>query len=305
MDYKTKYEQALAKAKNMIDDLRKGEDILAVSELESMFPELAKSDEERIMKGIKSIIEHYKEDGEVVCPYPFVSLDEALAWLEKQGEKKSFDYKNQDTQNGHKFNIGDIISNGNVEFRIDNIVKNYIGQDCYFLVNIKSEKNGMRYFTIRDSEGNTHYAGETTWLCEQVDAKFEKQEEQKTIDYAEELKKCRENPLYFFDKYVKIKIKEQKPVWGEEDMSKVQRICMYLNEAKKYYANINEVRECMDWLKSLKNRVLPQPKQEWSEEDECYMGECISAIATKDGWSFEEKRKTTHWLKSLKQRIGG
>ena len=263
MDYKTKYEQALAKAKNMIDDLRKGEDILAVSELESMFPELAKSDEERIMKGIKSIIEHYKEDGEVVCPYPFVSLDEALDWLEKQGEKKSFDYKNQDTQNGHKFNIGDIISNGKVEFRVDNIVKNYIGQDCYFLVNIKSEKNGMRYFTLHDSEGNTHNAGETTWLCEQVDAKFEKQEEQKTIDYAEELKKCRENPLYFFDKYVKVKIKEQKPVWGEEDMSKVQRICMYLNEAKKYYANINEVRECMDWLKSLspQNRWKPTNEQ--------------------------------------------
>ena len=43
----------------------------------------------------------------------------------------------------------------------------------------------------------------------------------------------------------------------------------------------------------------------WTEEDECYMSECIGAIATKDGWSFEEKRKTKKWLKSLKQRIGG
>lgn len=41
----------------------------------------------------------------------------------------------------------------------------------------------------------------------------------------------------------------------------------------------------------------------WSEEDECYMGECISAVATKDGWSFEEKRKIKHWLESLKQRM--
>ena len=45
-------------------------------------------------------------------------------------------------------------------------------------------------------------------------------------------------------------------------------------------------------------------KSRWTEEDECYMGECISAVATKDGWSFEEKRKTKHWLKSIKQRIG-
>ena len=41
----------------------------------------------------------------------------------------------------------------------------------------------------------------------------------------------------------------------------------------------------------------------WSEEDECYMSECISAIATKDSWSFEEKRKTKYWLKSLKERV--
>ena len=42
----------------------------------------------------------------------------------------------------------------------------------------------------------------------------------------------------------------------------------------------------------------------WSEEDECYMSECIGAIATKEGWSFEEKRKTKHWLQSLKGRVG-
>ena len=48
---------------------------------------------------------------------------------------------------------------------------------------------------------------------------------------------------------------EQKPTWSEGDSSKVQRICQYLNEAKKYYADITEIRECMDWLKSLKGRL--------------------------------------------------
>ena len=43
----------------------------------------AETEDERIRKGIKSILEHYKESGEVVCPYPFVSIDEAIAWLEK------------------------------------------------------------------------------------------------------------------------------------------------------------------------------------------------------------------------------
>ena len=86
---------------------------------------------------------------------------------EKQGEQK------------HKFIIGDIISNNNVIYRVDNIVKNCIGQDCYFLVNIEMEKKGIRYLILRDSEGKTSHMGEITWLCDQVDAKFEKQGEQK------------------------------------------------------------------------------------------------------------------------------
>ena len=48
---------------------------------------------------------------------------------------------------------------------------------------------------------------------------------------------------------------EQKQEWSEEDMSKVQRICKYLDEAKKYYADITEVRECVNWLKSLEDRM--------------------------------------------------
>ena len=47
----------------------------------------------------------------------------------------------------------------------------------------------------------------------------------------------------------------QSKEWSGEDSSKEQRICKYLNEAKKYYADITEVRECMDWLKSLKDRI--------------------------------------------------
>jgi hypothetical protein len=44
-------------------------------------------------------------------------------------------------------------------------------------------------------------------------------------------------------------------------------------------------------------------KSKWTDEDECHMRECILAVATKDSWSFEEKRRTKHWLKSLKQRM--
>ena len=50
---------------------------------------------------------------------------------------------------------------------------------------------------------------------EEIENRFipwlEKQGERKEIDYNEELKKCRANPLYFFDKYVKVKLNERKP----------------------------------------------------------------------------------------------
>lgn len=53
---------------------------------------------------------------------------------------------------------------------------------------------------------------------------------------------------------------QPKQEWSVEDRSKIQRICTYLNEAKKYYADITEVRECINWLKSLKDRTQPQWK---------------------------------------------
>ena len=55
---------------------------------------------------------------------------------------------------------------------------------------------------------------------------------------------------------------QPKQEWSEEDIFKVQRICKYLDEAKKYYADITEVRECIDWLKSLKDRYTWKPTEE-------------------------------------------
>jgi hypothetical protein len=106
-------------------------------------------------------------------------------------------------------------------------------------------------------------------LYEQRPAEWSKEDEemcQETIDWFE--KKCfpyaleSENPARESIKWLKslkdrvgceancITTKE----WSVEDMSKMQRICKYLDEAKKYYADITEVRECIDWLKSLKDR---------------------------------------------------
>lgn len=66
-----------------------------------------------------------------------------------------------------KFKIGDIITNGEVTFRIEKIGQNHFGY-YYKLVNVDTEKKGLRY--LKESDGS--YFGETGWLCEQVDELF-------------------------------------------------------------------------------------------------------------------------------------
>ena len=103
------------------------------------------------------------------------------------------------------------------------------------------------------------------------------------------------------------KLYKQKPAWSAEDTFKVQSICKHLDEVKKYYADITEVRECIDWLKSLDGRVLPQQKKEWSEEDESNFQRLIDVIkenkhrVTTD-YEHQIYYKLLSWFKALKDR---
>ena len=82
------YNEALKRAKDALNDETISSNTIAY--LQDIFPELKESEDEEIVKGIKSLLEYYKESGEVVCPYPFVSIEDCIAWLEKQGEHANF-----------------------------------------------------------------------------------------------------------------------------------------------------------------------------------------------------------------------
>lgn len=101
------------------------------------------------------------------------------------------------------------------------------------------------------------------------------------------------------------KLYKQKPVWSLEDTFKVQRICKYL-DAAKYYADSTEARECIDWLKSFEERVIPKQKQEWSEEDESNFQMLIDSIKENKhhATDYEHMKyyKLLSWFKSLKNR---
>jgi hypothetical protein len=89
--------------------------------------------------------------------------------------------------------------------------------------------------------------------------------------------------------------------WSEEDESRVEDVIYYLDTAKVHYASTKALDDCIDWLKSLKNKVLP--KQEWSDEDEELLQHCCGAVAAADYYTLEDKEEMENWLKSLKQRM--
>ncbi len=99
MDYKEKYEQALEVAKETYNKQPMYKDWL-----ESMFPELKESEDEKVRKEIVGFIQIEVED-EIVG-------NKWIAWLEKQGEQKPSDKVEP------RFKVGDWITNGDYTWKI-------------------------------------------------------------------------------------------------------------------------------------------------------------------------------------------
>ena len=95
--------------------------------------------------------------------------------------------------------------------------------------------------------------------------------------------------------------------WSEEDEKVLHAIRNALNyEKPRNYLKSRdfEFTDILDWLKSIKERVQPQPKQEWSEEDEKMLqGIWDEVLANKhDAKECEWKTydRFLSWLKSLR-----
>jgi len=85
---------------------------------------------------------------------------------------------------------------------------------------------------------------------------------------------------------------EQKPAWSEEDEDKLKSILFHIEDV--------ENKDVINWLKSLKDQVQPQPKQEWGEEDERNLNDAILFIET--GTYSLDKDNLINWLKSFRSQ---
>lgn len=79
IDYKEKYEQALERAVKLRDDLLKNGTLATAKGVESIFPELVESEDEKVRKRIIALVNAHGQG---------MYKDEMLAWLEKQGDQK-------------------------------------------------------------------------------------------------------------------------------------------------------------------------------------------------------------------------
>ena len=302
--------------------------------LESLFPELKESEDEKVRK---ALIELVKQSSEILEKN---NQNRMIAWLEKQGKQKPTNKVEP------KFKVGDwIVSNEKLYVyqieEINDFVAKVNENGVSFVVDVKC-LNDAHLWTIQDAkDGDVLQLGEVTAIfqkyigngnckcycsicngdfeipsqdgddnsygChnaipatkEQRDLLFQKMHEAKymwdseskqllslkaepsgeqrsaTIDidkmvdnYANNKERGNEE----FGKPVPCMIRAYrqglndaigkvvlKPAWSEEDEEELDIAISTLKEAGQH--------DSAKWLKSIKDKVQPQPKQEWSEED--------------------------------------
>ena len=280
MDYEQKYKEALERARKLYKNaitLQLEQDI---KDYETIFPELIEeSEDERIRKELlehcKNQVKPYIQTGNK-CP----QIQSWIAWLEKQGEQKSFDFENANIQqkdfapqeDAPRYSIGDVLCDKSCA------TLNKDAQPNYEIVDIR---NGL-------------------YICDKGYIPISQQDEYELVAKKIEQKPADKDMIEAlrteYEKGRADAIAEMQKGWSKVDEERIKNIISFLDWDGATGKKGNPYQKEVDWLYSLKNRV--QPKQEWSEEDEEFLRRAINVA--KDKYPM-----TANWLKSLKQRIGG
>jgi len=91
-----------------------------------------------------------------------------------------------------------------------------------------------------------------------------------------------------------------------DDEKRIKDIIYFLNTAKKHYASTTVLDACIDWLKSLKDKIQLKPT-EWNEEDERNLQGIIDEIKEDrnkaPAYNITIYNRYLSWLKSIKNRV--
>ena len=287
MDYEKLYKDALERAKKLY------EQGTITESLSNVFPELKESEDERIRKKLIKYFQDLKGGW-----FGNISHDDILAWLEKQGEQKTFDYEDATIQQKYfapkpepKFKVGDWVVceiTGSV-YQIKNCIENLNNHRCgYDLTNGgyigSDEVNLYHLWTLQDAkDGDVLVHNSITFIFKGIEVGIVKglcsELSDSILNFGE--------PEYDKDYYPATK--EQRDLLFQ----KMKESGYEWDAEKKDFRKIENYPILSNSAKTGKN---------WSDEDEELLQHCCGAIAAADYYTLEDKEEMENWLKSLKQR---
>lgn len=294
MDYEKAYNEAIKRAKAIIDVAEKEEEVYKSAI--TIFPELRESEDEKIRKALISFLKspfvNENITDEKVAPW--------LAWLENQKEYESTDFEY----------VWDRTDCGDLTSALDKYSEEAIINMCHawYDKGIELERKSWlekQCYTKKDVD-DAYLKG----ICN-TKHELEKQDEKKSqrMVSAEAKEALYDKPTdeemkeLLRTEYEKGKadtIAEMEKDWSEEDEEIINGITSYLCTHDS--CELDGFNKWYDWLKSLKDRVIPKPKQEWVEEDEKRLKSCLNILQPKTLLGNVETINTK-WLKSLKDRV--
>lgn len=246
--------------KNIFDALRETE------------TKVADYDNEMILK---HLIKHFKNKTKE--KWNGIAVVDIVKYLENQSEKKH-------TEVVPKFRVGDKVKKGYLTYTVEDIDEDSYklqayskdgDKGCTAFLSIGCEKD---YELVEQNPAN--------FIWHEMTEKPEGDANDRTLVVFEDGHSITSNALLHigFGTYKSYKWAyvndilrltsntkqiEQKP-WSEADEDEMAIAIAHLFKDCQY--------DTVDWLKSLKERVQPQPKQEWNEEDKKHVHSIISTI---------------------------
>ena len=293
------YDKAITHARALLKTIGNATlgNLVLKNEFERMFPELAESEDDKLKEQVVYAINQLH-----VCE---CTKNKLITWLEKQCEQKSIDkvepkFKAGDIiinkENGAISKVNkilpydyELISFGTGKHLIldQNLIngnsKLWTIQDAKDGDVLACENGWTCIFKDLDNHTNTFssycFMDKDKWFCNTgsechtLDKAFIKAYNEEIYPAAKKqrdllFQKMKEAGYEWDAEKKELKKIEQKP-WSEEDENYYRRMVISIQWARAYNRITDDSCDNqLTWFKSLRDRVSPQPRQEWSEEDE-------------------------------------
>ena len=319
-DYKKLYEDVVALAKDGLKDgLYLSQSAKAVTEF--LFPQLKETEDEKVKRELTRFLINFN-NGYYSKPSEN-EIDSWIKWIDKKCEQNPTDEVKP------KFKVGDWITNGKLLVgqvtSFDGEYYHYMQEGVEQPLHISNADN-WHLWTIQDAnDGDVLAAHECYVIFKEIDGlnircyctyhylnseSFYIDTLQNKTAFQPATKEQRDLLFqkmkeygYEWDAEKKELNKIEQKSWSEEDEYQINTILHGLDLKRELYKKEgNQVEEKRyktqyDWLKSIKDRVQPQQKQDWSKEEE----ERLNEIA--DYLKYRGYEDDSIWLKSFKDRV--